>query len=156
MTSAEKAARDAALAAIHVGKKHLGLDDDLYREMIRVVTRSRIESCGDATQAELAAILDYLRKRGFTRTAPARAGNVRPLRSAQVRMARGEWIEAAKEGAVRNRSERAFIAFIKRLTGVDRPEWLTPAQANKVIEGIKAMRARAARRGGVERGGSQG
>jgi hypothetical protein len=36
----------------------------------------------------------------------------------------------------------ALLAFVKRQTGVDNPEWLDGAQANKVIEGLKAWHAR--------------
>ncbi len=36
-------------------------------------------------------------------------------------------------------------AFVKRQTGIDDPEFLTPDLAGKVIEAIKAMQARAAR-----------
>ncbi len=32
--------------------------------------------------------------------------------------------------------------FVKRVTQVDRLEWLTPSQCEKVIEGLKAMAAR--------------
>ena len=38
-----------------------------------------------------------------------------------------------------NNDERRIHGFVKRMTGVDRLEWLTPAQCGKVIEGLKAL-----------------
>lgn len=36
---------------------------------------------------------------------------------------------------------KPLAAFVKRQTGVDNPEWLTPTNANKVIEALKALKA---------------
>lgn len=36
--------------------------------------------------------------------------------------------------------------FVKRVTGVDRVEWLSPAQCEKVIEGLKAILTRQQRK----------
>lgn len=41
-----------------------------------------------------------------------------------------------------NTDPRRIQGFVKRLTGVDRLEWLTPYQCGKVIEGLKAILAR--------------
>lgn len=38
-----------------------------------------------------------------------------------------------------NNDERRIHGFVKRMTGVDRLEWLTPAECRKVIEGLKAL-----------------
>lgn len=41
-----------------------------------------------------------------------------------------------------NDDPRRIQGFVKRVTGVDRLEWLNVAQCEKVIEGLKAMVAR--------------
>ena len=41
-----------------------------------------------------------------------------------------------------NNDSRRVNGFVKRITGVDRLEWLTPGQCEKVIEALKAMVAR--------------
>lgn len=41
-----------------------------------------------------------------------------------------------------NDDPRRLEGFVKRITRVDRVEWLTIEQCNKVIEGLKAMLAR--------------
>ena len=56
---------------------------------------------------------------------------------------RAQWIELHNLGLVKDRSDAGLLKFCKRLTGVDRLEWLTPVQASKAIEGLKAMRQRA-------------
>lgn len=129
--------RKSDLAAIHVAVKQLGLDESTYREMLSNLTRGRIISAADATADERRVIIEHLRKRGFKPVA-------RPLENPQDRMARGMWIELAKEGVIRDRRESAFRKFAKRVTGVDRLEWMNGEQANQVIEALKAIKARAA------------
>lgn len=41
-----------------------------------------------------------------------------------------------------NNDPRRLEGFVKRVTHVDRVEWLTIAQCNKVVEGLKALLAR--------------
>ena len=47
------------------------------------------------------------------------------------------WQQLAGAGAVNNRRMPALVAWVKRQTGVDRLEWLTPAQDALVIESLK-------------------
>lgn len=42
---------------------------------------------------------------------------------------------------------RRIQGFVKRMTGVDRLEWLNVSQCEKVIEGLKAILAREQRKG---------
>jgi phage gp16-like protein len=129
--------RNADLAAIHVGKKDLGLDDETYRAMLSNLTHGRIISAADATADERRTIIEHLRKLGFKKIPP------RPADNAQDRMARGLWLECAKSGAIRDRREKAFLKFAKRITGVDRLEWMNAEDANKLIEALKSMKRRA-------------
>lgn len=48
-------------------------------------------------------------------------------------------IYALTEALGWNTDPRRIHGFVKRTTGVDRLEWLTPAQCGKVIEGLKAL-----------------
>ena len=48
-------------------------------------------------------------------------------------------IYALTEALGWNNDNRRINGFVKRMTHVDRIEWLTPAQANKVIEALKSM-----------------
>lgn len=52
-----------------------------------------------------------------------------------------------------NNDSRRIQGFVKRVTHVDRLEWLTISQCNQVIEGLKAMLAREKKaEGGVDHG----
>ena len=142
--------RNADLAAIHVAIKQLGLDDDTYRAMLSNLTGGRIISAGDATADERRTIIEHLRKVGFKKIPP------RPADNAQDRMARALWLDCAKIGAIRDRREKAFLKFVKRITGVDRLEWINAEDANKVIEALKSIKRRkedaeAEAEGGVDR-----
>lgn len=71
--SAARDQRTRELAAIHVAKKQLGLDDDTYRAMLW--TLERVSSAADLDHAGRQRVLEHLRSRGFARSpsAPARS-----------------------------------------------------------------------------------
>ena len=56
---------------------------------------------------------------------------------------RALWIALARAGALRDSSETALRHFVKRVSGQDALAWLGAADANKVIEALKAMMRRA-------------
>jgi phage gp16-like protein len=141
MTSFDDARRRAELRLIHLGAKKLGMDDGSYRLWLRNLTGEA--SAALLSSAERAVAIEDLRRRGFQHKAPAAAGEVKPLAEAQHRMARGLWIDLWRAGVVRDRRDSALHAFVKRVTGVERLEWLSIADSNKVIEALKAMRDRA-------------
>ena len=58
-------------------------------------------------------------------------------------------IYALTEALGWNDDNRRVNGFVKRVTGVDRIEWLSVAQCEKVIEGLKAMVARQKRKEGA-------
>ena len=46
-------------------------------------------------------------------------------------------MQAADAGLVRQRTMAALMAWLQRQTGVERIEWLQPAQADLAIESLK-------------------
>lgn len=66
--------RRAELAAIHVAKAQLGLDDDTYRELLNTI--AGVTSARDLDDAGRRRVLDHLRTRGFTAGAKGRPRNV--------------------------------------------------------------------------------
>lgn len=56
-------------------------------------------------------------------------------------------IYALTEALGWNNDKRRIEGFVKRMTGIDRLEWLNTAQCEKVIEGLKAILAREQRKG---------
>jgi hypothetical protein len=61
---------------------------------------------------------------------------------ALIRKIRALWVALHNLGALRDASEQALAAFVKRQTGRDALAFLTPADANKAIGALKAWCAR--------------
>lgn len=57
--------RNQRLAAIHMGKTKLGLDDDTYRDMLEQIAGKR--SAKDLSDDELVKVLQHLETLGFTK-----------------------------------------------------------------------------------------
>lgn len=132
--------RRADLAKIHIARKDLGLSDDDYRAVLQSVD-PRVESAGDLDQAGRASLLVQFRKLGWK----AKPGKQpRTGTTGQPAKIRALWLELHRVGAVQDPSEKALSAFCKRMTKVDRPEWLGADDSNKVIEALKDWLARVA------------
>lgn len=132
----------SSIAAMHVAKKQLGLDDDTYRAKLQVITGKT--SAKDMTEAERQKVISALRRDGFAPTAVAKqqrqklAGRYAPKLQAL-------WIAAYNLGIVENREDAAMLAFVKRQTGIDHTRFLRyPEDAAKVIEALKGWMAREA------------
>lgn len=136
--------RNGDLATIHIRKAELGLGDDEYRDLLFAIQRVRsakeLDFTGRKTVLEHFAKIAKARGIVFKKGAKgARAHN--PL-SREQRMVRALWIRLAREGKLRDRSDRALDAFVKRMAHVDRLEWLGTGDARVVIEALKAWCAR--------------
>lgn len=125
-----------SIAAIHVAKKQLGLDDDTYRCMLEQVTGKaslRLMSAG-----EHGKVLEAMRAKGAPRgrseLSGPYAGKLQAL-----------WISGWHLGVVRNRSDEALLAFVKGRTGIDHTRFLrNAADARKAVEALKSMLEREA------------
>lgn len=130
-----------ALAAIHVARKQLGLDDDTARDLYQRVTGKR--SAKEMSEAERNRVVEEMRRQGFTK-APS-SGARRKLEGRFAPKLQALWIAAWNLGIVENRADEALIAFVKRQTGVDHVRFLRhPEDAAKAIEALKAWMAREA------------
>jgi|GEM_PF-465937 len=137
VTVSERAAR----AKLHVAKKRLGLDDEVYRAVLQKVTGK--SSSADLDGAELGRVLDEFQRLGFREGASFSAkledfGDRWP----QARFVRALWTECAALGLFRDTSERALRRFIKRQAKVESINWLTPRGAAAVITALKVMKSR--------------
>jgi len=133
--------RNVELAAIHVAKKQLGLDDDVYRAIVaRISTKFRrapLYSSGDMEPRERRALIEELRRLGFQKKPEAKK-----VERPQVGKVYALWKELQLAGALRDSSVVALRHFVKRVTGRDALQWATPGDLNKVIEALKAWLAR--------------
>jgi phage gp16-like protein len=126
--------RNRELAAIHVAKKQLGLDEETYRAMLINLTGQY--SAAMLTAPQRRVVIEALRRKGFQ---AVNGGAETP----QIRMIRGLWAELRKRGALRDPSDRALNHLCKRVTYVDRVEWLDQMGANNLVEALKAWLGRA-------------
>jgi len=141
------------LKIVQVGRRELGLDEEDYRALLESVTGAR--SAKGLSAAKLDAVITAMKGLGFKVKGGAKvAGRRSPPSSAkvqapEVRKVRAIWITMYNDGFVRDGSEDALGSYIKRMTananggaGISRPEWLTSAQAERVLEALKKWHIR--------------
>lgn len=142
-------ARRAMLAKLHLARKQLALTEDSYRDVLRRVTG--LDSAAAMSEAQLDRALAEFKRLGFK----PKSTSVAPRRSqhAQIRMIHGVWNDICALGIDAEDHPAALRAFVQRQTrgplhpdGVSAPEFLNADQATRVLEGLKAWRARLARR----------
>jgi len=126
--------RKRDLAAIHVAKKQLGMEDDTYRQMLWAI--ARVRSASDLDHAGRRRVLDHLKACGFKRTRPV-------ANDPQSRKVRALWLGLKDLGALSDASEKALNAFLLRQTGAKALQWASSEQLSKAIESLKAWQRRA-------------
>lgn len=137
--------RRADLAKIHIAKKDLGLDDDIYRQVIREVGKSRTGSAADLDIAGRSRVLAHFKRSGWK---PARRKNTRATGMAsddQVALIRHIWARMVLAGVVRNQDPSAVRTWLMNNTkrfhpehvGYSDPRFLPADVAEKVIEQLK-------------------
>lgn len=145
--------RKRELAKIHVLKKNLRLDDDCYRAIINQM--AKVQSAKDLDQAGRRRLLDRLeeleRQLHGGRPTPSPSGAATRPRSSshpaggqpqgrQVALIRALWGELAARGIIRHGTPEALNHFVRRVTGVERVDWLQDVRkANATIEALKNM-----------------
>ena len=139
------------LTLVHVGRRELSLDDEDYRALLESVTGSR--SAKGLKAAQLEAVVTAMKGLGFKvkgnttgRRSPPSAAHVQ---APEVRKLRAIWITMKQDGLLHDGSEDALGSFIRRMTasanggaGINRAEWLTSVQAERVLEALKKWHIR--------------
>ena len=130
------------LARIHVLKKALNWDEDLYRDVMAQVVGAT--SAADLDDNGRAKLLAHMQARKDAQDGkPARPAQARTPLDATGRKLWSLWMQAADKGLVKARTMAALNAWIKRQTGVERIEWLgVKGQADLAIESLKLWIAR--------------
>lgn len=138
--------RSSDLAKIHMAKKALGLDDDAYRGVLQALCK--VNSSKDLDMHGRWKLLQYFASKGWkpeAAGAPAgkkKAKSWKPKSRSQAGKILALWLDLRRQGKLTNPTDEALFAWVKSMTGVEHPDWLTAAQANQVIEGLKAWGAR--------------
>lgn len=123
--------RRADLAKIHIAKKDLGLDDEVYRDILWTV--ARVRSAGDLDDAGRRAVLEHFRARGWKpapagrKSFPGRPHNVDSnpqLKKVEALLADGRrpWSYAD--------------AMVRRMFHVERVAWCNAEQLQKLIAAL--------------------
>lgn len=132
-----------SLAAIHVAKKQLGLDDDTYRMFLKKITGKT--SAKTMSEKERFKVIEAMRQHGFEKSSKS------PQKRLEGKFApklQALWIAGWNLGVVKDRKDEALIKFVKRQTGIEHVRFLHYGDdASKVIEALKTWLARDA---GVE------
>lgn len=119
------------IKAVHAAKTKKGISDDDYRALLR--NEFNVESSKDLSLPQLGAFLTRINGGGRYR-----AASKKPY----VRKIFAIWGEMCRQGIPQSPNRTALIAFVKRMTGKDDPEWLAPGEANVVIEALKDWQER--------------
>lgn len=127
----------SALAAIHIKRRKLGLEDEDWRDIVERVTGQR--STKGLNPRQTRALLGELDRLSGGKADTAR----KQLNGPFVPKIQALWISCWNLGLVSSRDDRQLLAFVRRQTGIDHANWvLDNADALKVIEALKAMMAR--------------
>lgn len=138
-TKKQTAYRSQFIKLIHVARRDLNLDEPNYRAIL--FAQGGNESLAAMPIDGMKKVLDYLKAQGFkvrkTKTDRKQAtgkdaGKVRAL-----------WLFLHELGAVRDPSEAALTAYVKRIAKVDDVQWMRSGhRVETVIESLKkwAMR----------------
>lgn len=145
-TAANQDARQRLIRLIHVGKRELGLDDEIYRALLMGSVQK--DSTSAMSVPELERVLERMKRSGFkvrvkSARPPAQSRPGRPLAQyPEARKVRALWLFLHQLGAVKNPSEEALAAYVKRIAKVDALQWTNGDQTEALIETLKkwAMR----------------
>jgi len=139
-----QAGRARLIVEIHVARRDLEragrLDEPGYRELLRAASKGRHDSAKDMSYTDLKAAMVLFEKAGFVKR---RAPSKRPLASApEDRKVRALWLFLHALGIVKDPSEKALAAYVKRVAKVDDLRWVNSAGSLALIESLKmwAMR----------------
>lgn len=113
----------------------LGLSESDYRNLLAQVG---VKTAKDLDSKKLAVVMSSLGKLGWKTTDHRPSGNDsgtgNHATTAQLRMLEGLWMEKAKV-----KTSEALSAFVKRITKIDKVEWLTTYHIKKVKKAIEAL-----------------
>lgn len=128
------------LKLVQIGKRELGLDDDMYRDMLQKTVGQR--SSKNLSEWQLSKVLDHMKALGF-KPKPKPAAKPQ-TRLPECKKILAIWITMRKQGFLKNASDAALDAFVKRMTsqinggqGIEKLNWLKSEDAYHVLEALK-------------------
>lgn len=126
----------SALAALHATRNAAGLSQDDARDIYERVVGKRSTKAMDDGERRLC-------RDELARLYPQAGTPRRKLTGRYAPKIQALWIAAWNLGVVRDRDDKALLAFVKRQTGIDHTRFLINGQeAAKVIEALKGWMER--------------
>jgi phage gp16-like protein len=127
---------------IHVAKRQLfGGDEEAYRAALMIAVDKR--SLKVMHVVELARVVEHFKTLGF-KPAPGKSSKRKTLDSRPMaRKLRALWINMGLDGIIRDRSEDALAAWVKKMTGLDALQFCSEGQLSILIAAAKKWRERA-------------
>jgi Mu-like prophage protein gp16 len=137
-TTTNDARRVKLIKTIQVGRRELRMDEPTYRAMLAGVGGA--DSLKDMPLSKMIDVLEHMKKSGFQLR--AKTGDRSQAFDSFSRKARALWLFLHALGAVRDPSERALNAYVKRIAKVEDLRWVRHHSQEAVIETLKkwAMR----------------
>lgn len=127
------------IATIHTLKARAKLGEENYRDLLEQISGRRSAKELSVTQA--CRVIERLRE--LTGDVGLARGAVAGLDSPIGAKLRALWIAAYDLGVVRDRSDRAMLAFVQRQTGVSHTRFLQDSGAGAAaVDGLRAWLAR--------------
>lgn len=123
---------------IHVAKKQLALDDDTYRDILRL--HGGAESAADLGEIGFLKVMKYMTALGFRSTWMKRTFGNRPgmASPSQVELMRKLWVEYHGP----DDREAALNAWLTKYHKVSALRFVTTKKAVSVLAALRAMAAR--------------
>jgi len=133
----------ADLAKIHIAKKELALTDEVYRDILRSRFGKAKDSAAKLTPVQAFSLLAHFRKLGWKPKGTAKLPGMEIPTDGQSKKIQALWITLHKAGKVRDGSDKALMAFCKRMTatkgnpGKDNLRFCDSQDMWKIIETLK-------------------
>lgn len=141
MTAARTGRKPASIRTLWAIAKSPELhmtDEDLHAVVYRETGKESIKKLSQGEINTVARVLQNMKDSASGNVRTKRTDTGGDARTVQQRRK----IYALTEALGWNDNPQRIQGFVKRMTGVDRLEWLTVAQCEKAIEGLKAILAR--------------
>jgi len=122
----------ADYAKINIACKELGLDK--YQ---LISDRYGLESSKQLTTAQLFDLYRHFKSLGWKVRRRTQSKASPRYVDSQARKVVAMWLALAKNGIVKDRSDQALQAYVKRMTGIDNLKWCEGAELFRLIESLK-------------------
>lgn len=121
--------RNGLIALLHIAKKDLGLDDDIYRDILEQQTGQR--SAKDLTLKQLEQVLRYFASKGFKQTSNA-------VKKPQVKESKQALIgKIEAQLAEQKLSWEYAVGIAKNMFGKEALEFCTERQLWKIVAALE-------------------